>query len=672
MAPYQTLLLGQEQNSLFTSVSRKFFDEQVELFGNVLYSYDKSYTQWLPVASTGISVPAGAPYNPLTTSFTGVVFDDLGRPHQFLDTTDAVRATAGLRGKLWSDWHWETGVDYSRSDLQQLQENLMYKPNLALSIAGGYDANGNAVAGGAYSKVHSGYSLTGPLVLVPALDPFARAGWSSATLNNLYGTEVIDATSDLLSFDAKVDGTVYDLPAGEVAVAIGTAWRRESLSGHTDPNGRVTDPTTGLTTGNDQQWAIGTFADPFSRSRNISSVFGETRIPITSEQWGVTGVREFDLTAAVRFEKYSDAGSSTVPKFGFRWRPFDKQLTLRGTYSKSFIAPSLYSEYGPTDTRQVAGTVIQGVFGSNYAGLPFNGEDGNNPNLKPATSVSRSIGFVFQPDAVKGLSLTADFSSINLYGFAGGIGFNNILGGRLGVNTLGAASPFFNNLGVDGFVGSPGATQPFVHPGDLQAFLTNAAGKGDPAQANRLYVEDQFRNLAQLQERSWTLGANYVLPWDEFGTWTLSTNGAIFKSFKFQDLAGDAFIEYAGASNNTGVFGGTLPEYRFFTTVDWTYRNFDVTVNNTYVSGTNDTGANGTTTPTIPVASYLAWDMRVAYEWHLSSDNSGRVLTTAIGANNFTNRMPPLAPRAFLDNNADVATFSPIGRLVYGSVAVTF
>jgi iron complex outermembrane recepter protein len=32
--------------------------------------------------------------------------------------------------------------------------------------------------------------------------------------------------------------------------------------------------------------------------------------------------------------------------------------------------------------------------------------------------------------------------------------------------------------------------------------------------------------------------------------------------------------------------------------------------------------------------------------------------------------MPPLAPRAFLDNNADVATFAPIGRLVYATLSV--
>ena len=174
---------------------------------------------------------------------------------------------------------------------------------------------------------------------------------------------------------------------------------RETLSGHTDANGRITDPMTGRTTGNDQLWVDGTYADPFQRHRDIGAVFAETRRPITGENWGVPDVRQFDLTAgssqrtlqrrrAVQpYRNTVSAGSRLI-----------KQFTVRGNYAKSFSAPSLYAEYGPTDTRQVAGTVIQGVFGPNYTGLPFNGEDGNNPQLKPATSVSRSIGFVLQPE----------------------------------------------------------------------------------------------------------------------------------------------------------------------------------------------------------------------------------------------------------------------------------
>ena len=674
VSPYQTLLLGQEQDSFVSSLSSNLFNDKVELFGDVLLSRSKSFTQWLPAFAT-VTVPAGAPYNPLTTNFSGVTFDYLLDPRQINNKTDAERGTLGVKGKLWGGWHWETGFVYSESDFQQNVGNVIYKPNLPLAIAGGYDANGNAVAGGTYSKVFGGFSTSNPLVLQPALDPFARtAGVNPAALANLYGTEHLNAVSQLASWDGKLVGAVFDLPAGEVNFAAGASWRREALSGHADANGRVTDPVTGKTSGNAQLWGLGFNFDPFAAHRYIRALFAETRIPITAPAWNVPGLRSFDLTMAARAEHYSDAGSSTVPKFGFRWQPFDKQLTFRGDYAKSFSAPSLYAEYGPIDTRQVGQGVIAGVFGAaNYSGLPFNGEDGNNPNLKPATSVSRSIGFVFQPQFAPGLSLTVDFSSINLNGFAGGLGFSNILAS---INQLGAASPYFSNLAVDAFPGTPGASQPFVNPGDLKAFLTNAAtGKGDPAQANRLYVIDQFRNLAVLQERSYTIGAGYILPWNRYGTFSLSTTGAIFKSFNFQDLPGHPFIEYAGATNNAGAsggFGGTLPKYRFFTTVDWTYESVEITLNNTYVSSTDDTGVNGTSTPTIPVSSYTAWDLRGAYDWHLTGSGAGRTVTLALGVNNLTNRMPPLAARAFVDNNADVATFSPLGRFVYGTVAVTF
>jgi outer membrane receptor protein involved in Fe transport len=465
-----------------------------------------------------------------------------------------------------------------------------------------------------------------------------------------------------MSWDGKIVGRVFKLPAGELSAAIGASVRRETLSGRTDPNGRNTDPVTGSTTGNDQQWQGGTAADPFGKSRTISGAFVEVRVPITSEEWNLPGLHVFDLTGAVRSEHYSDAGNSTVPKIGFRWQPIDKQLTLRGNYAKSFIAPSLYSESGPTDTRQVGAAVIQGVFGANYAGMPINGEDGNNPNLQPATSISKTIGLVFRPQFVKNLSLTADYSYITLQGFQGGIGFNTILSS---INTLGSASPFFANLAVDKFP-DQGGTNPFTTPGALQKFLTNAAGVGDPNQANRLFLIDQFRNLAQLIEQSWNVSAEYSLPTSRAGTFGIRTAGAIFNSFKFQGLPGQAYLEYAGHVTNNGVFGGTLPRYRFYTTLDWTYRDLDFTIGNTWVSATTDTGSGGNLAP-LPVSGYTTWDARLAYAWHVEPFKEVKL---AVGVNNLTDRMPPLAPRAYSDNNVDVATFSPLGRLYYFTLSM--
>ena len=673
VSPLQTLLLQQEQSSVVINLSSNLGDK-VELFGDVMASRGRSFTQWLPIASTGNTVPVNAPYNPLTTAFSGVTFSYLPLPKQFNNEVKALRGTLGLRGEITPTWSWETGVVYSKSDLAQRQSNLLYKPNIARAIAGGFDASGNAVTGGTYSKLLSGYSLTGALALQPALDPFARAGGINAlALNNLYGTELLNAGSKLTSIDAKVVGPLFRLPADNVGLAIGAAARRETLDGHADSNGRVTDPATGLTTGNDQQWLGGTFVDPFEKSRDIKSLFAEARIPITGPDWNIAGAHAFDITAAVRAEKYSDAGHSTVPKYGFRWEPFGRDLIVRGNYSKSFSAPSLYAEYGPTDTRQVGAGVIQGAFGASYTGMPFNGEDGNNPSLQPATSTSRSIGITFRPIFVPGLTASVDFSSITLHGFAGGLGFNNIL---LTINQLGSASPYFANLAVDNFPGAPGATQPFTQPGQLLAFLTNATtGRGDPGQANRLYLIDQFRNLATLIEHSYTFNIDYTVQTQRLGNFEIATTGAVFSMFNFQDLPGNPFIEYAGHTNNAGAsggFGGTLPKFRAYTTLDWTFHNFDLTVGNTYVSSTTDTGVNGNSTPEIPVSRYVSWDTRLAYDMHLNGTEAGRAVTLAIGANNLTNKMPPLATRAFLDNNADVATFSPLGRLIYGTVSVSF
>jgi iron complex outermembrane recepter protein len=43
-----------------------------------------------------------------------------------------------------------------------------------------------------------------------------------------------------------------------------------------------------------------------------------------------------------------------------------------------------------------------------------------------------------------------------------------------------------------------------------------------------------------------------------------------------------------------------------------------------------------------------------------------------MGVNNIFNRMPPLAPQAYTDNDADVSTYSPIGRLLYVMGRVKF
>ena len=47
-------------------------------------------------------------------------------------------------------------------------------------------------------------------------------------------------------------------------------------------------------------------------------------------------------------------------------------------------------------------------------------------------------------------------------------------------------------------------------------------------------------------------------------------------------------------------------------------------------------------------------------------------MKVSAGINNVTNRLPPLAPQAFNESNADIATYPVVGRLVFVNATVRF
>ena len=163
-----------------------------------------------------------------------------------------------------------------------------------------------------------------------------------ASLTNLLGTASIAVMSKLSSFDFKLVGTPFALPADRLGLAVGGATRSEAMSGQPDENSYVTGPTAA-------RWTGASTFDPFSKSRHVTSEFAEVRVPVTSPAWNFRGAYALDLSAAYRMEKYEEVGDSRVPKFSLRWQPVDDQLTVRYTYGKSFTAPALYFMFGPSN-----------------------------------------------------------------------------------------------------------------------------------------------------------------------------------------------------------------------------------------------------------------------------------------------------------------------------------
>ena len=698
LSRFNTLLLEQEQKAVSLSLNSQLAaDHAFDLFGDLEIARNDNFTRFIPT-TLGVTVPAGAPFNPFTAA-TSVTFGDTLRPTTYTTREDSFRATLGFKGRVPALGHggnWEIAYTHSQNIIHQTIANIIYKANVLRAVSGGYNSSCVATAGG-------GFSLITPITggspyCQAALDPFSlSSALNPASLSNVLTNELVRGKSSIDMVDGKVTGSVLHLPGGSIQFAIGGSWRREAISGSVDPvnwthvDGTTASPTQSLTQG-------GLIVDPFSASRNVTAQFGEIRIPVTSAQNNIPGIYNLDLVAAVRHEHYSGVGDSTVPKIGFRWQPVARQLTIRGSYAKSFTAPSLYALGGPVNYRTSQGPIAtSGLSPLNYT---FNAEDGNNPNLKPAKSTSWTLGAVLKPDAIPHLKIDAEYNNVHVGGLPGGIGFNNIL---FDVNANGSSSPFYGNIALGNFPGLSGSSNAaFATPGSLATYLNNPANATSANTFGNLYIVDRFTNLGETRVKSLNFTTTYDIPTGDMGTISLLNQTAILLSFKNRALPvtgttanpTQQLYEFAGFTTQGGGAQGTLPKLRMYTSADWTYRNWDFGIANNYIGPVRDIGAGGasfyvpylagnTTYKIGHVKAFSSWDLRAG--WTSSTEPGVRAVSVTVGVNNLFNRMPPvstnISPTAGAnaaatawraENNTDVSTYGAIGRLIYLQGSVHF
>ena len=185
---------------------------------------------------------------------------------------------------------------------------------------------------------------------------------------------------------------VATLPAGPLALALGAEARRESLADTWDD---VVTSGSGVLS-----------ATPLSVSggRTVYALFAELNVPV---------VRGLDAQLAVRYDDYSDFGSTTNPKVALRWQPVTS-LLLRGSWGTGFRAPPLYDLYRPSSTSIDFGLIDP--IRCPITGLPDDCDafveiiDGGNPELQPETSTQWNFGVVWEP--ARGLSLGVDYWNI--------------------------------------------------------------------------------------------------------------------------------------------------------------------------------------------------------------------------------------------------------------------
>jgi outer membrane receptor protein involved in Fe transport len=245
-------------------------------------------------------------------------------------------------------------------------------------------------------------------------------------------------------------------------------------------------------------------------TRNIDYGFAELKVPVARADPKRVGLERLDLSIAGRYEHYSDFGSSTTPKFGVAYVPVG-DLTLRGTWGKSFRAPDLQTEFGQSVLDAIPASYF-GIAASPHAQALY--LTGSNPLLRPETARSWTTGFDYSPSWISPLRVNLTYFNID---------YQNRIG--------------YPATTLTGVVGNP-IYAPFVtlNPSPaLQAALVarsslfdNFTGATyDPASVVAL-LDNQYQNAAEQHASGFDLTGDYRVH-SSFGDFDLTANAAWLK-----------------------------------------------------------------------------------------------------------------------------------------------
>ncbi len=201
-----------------------------------------------------------------------------------------------------------------------------------------------------------------------------------------------EATTSLDMIDFKANRTLWELPGGPLALAVGAEYRTQKVE---------LTPLTYTDTGN----IIGLGYSSYKGSEKVGVAFAEVLAPISSN---------FEVSAALRADSYQGGDTAVTPKLGVKWTPAE-WLAVRGTYGEGFRAPNAAeSGDGGLAAFTTAADPVRCPNGVPAAGGGTQGDcnaplaviTSPNPNLKPEESKSYTLGFVINP--TKSTSITID------------------------------------------------------------------------------------------------------------------------------------------------------------------------------------------------------------------------------------------------------------------------
>lgn len=266
---------------------------------------------------------------------------------------------------------------------------------------------------------------------VPA-NPFGAGSISDAA--RAWITEGSSEQDQQVSQDAaelKVQGGAFELPAGTMSLALGSAWRHESVDNQlrrspAELDGLIVLPASlegyrGLPDAYDWQPNIfeRTLYSTVRGGYSVWELFTESVWPLLR---GAPGLRRLDLNTALRYAYYSGSGGVLAWKGGLDWR-VSSEVRLRITSSRDVRAGSLAERFDATGS----GSNITDPFIAGSPSYAMAAVRSGNPHVEPEKARTLTFGGVYQPAFVPALSMSADYYDIRIADAIGSLGAQAIL-----------------------------------------------------------------------------------------------------------------------------------------------------------------------------------------------------------------------------------------------------
>jgi iron complex outermembrane receptor protein len=437
---------------------------------------------------------AGNPYSS-NARFLGSFWDRGTRDAEI--TSDTFRVLAGAK-YLVAGWDLDSAVGWSKNEV-----DANYTNRLSLSGTSAVFGVPTSPQPPVPLSTSSAYNLNQP----------------SLTPQSVYERMRIDVTrkaeSELFFVDTRATTEIqsWKLPGGPVGVAVGAEYRDESLKDTPDALAQAGE-------------VLGQGITATDGSRQSYAAYAELALPIT---------KQLEAQLALRYDHYSDYGSSTTPKVGVKWVPI-KELLFRANWGKGFRAPTL-----PEISKSIATSFQLVIDPEDQQQRQVSAVSSGNEELKAEKSESAVIGFVLEPT-------TNTSFGMNYYW----IDWKDRILRPSSQDVLNASCPN----------GGPGC--PSI-PGVVLR---------DPSNANQVVtVFRSYENQASVKTTGVDFDARIRIPTDSYGRFVVRVNGAYLDRFE------EDGVDYAGA--NDGSY--TQPRVRGLFALDWDYGPWSATGRINYI-----------------------------------------------------------------------------------------